>query len=69
MREHLIQYVNLLFAGAQDCADTQQEILQNLLRIHLYVLRGKWDFKHSPLEEKKNRSESRERRSKKTNGT
>lgn len=31
MREHLIQYVNLLFAGAQDCADTQQEILQNTL--------------------------------------
>lgn len=31
MREQLIQYVNLLFAGAQDCADTQQEILQNIL--------------------------------------
>lgn len=31
MREQLIQYVNLLFAGAQDCADTQQEILQNTL--------------------------------------
>lgn len=31
--------------------EDRQEILQNLLRIHLYVLRGKWDFKHSPLEE------------------
>ena len=31
MREQLIQYVNLLFAGAQDCADTQQEILQHTL--------------------------------------
>ena len=31
MREQLIQYVNLLFAGAQDCADTKQEILQNIL--------------------------------------
>ena len=31
MREQLIQYVNLLFAGVQDCADTQQEILQNTL--------------------------------------
>lgn len=31
MREQLIQYVNLLFAGAQDCDDTRQEILQNTL--------------------------------------
>ncbi len=31
MREQLIQYVQLLFAGAQDCEDTKQEILQNTL--------------------------------------
>ena len=31
MREQLIQYVNLLFAGAQDCEDMKQEILQNTL--------------------------------------
>ena len=31
MREQLIQYVNLLFAGAQNCEDTKQEILQNTL--------------------------------------
>lgn len=31
MRDQLIQYVTLLFAGAQDCADTKQEILQNTL--------------------------------------
>ena len=31
MREHLIQYVQLLFAGAADCDDTRQEILQNTL--------------------------------------
>jgi len=31
MRERLIQYVDLLFAGAQDCEDIKQEILQNTL--------------------------------------
>ena len=31
MREQLIQYVALLFAGAQDCEEIQQEILQNTL--------------------------------------
>ena len=31
MREQLIQYVSLLFAGAQDCEDIRQEILQNTL--------------------------------------
>lgn len=31
MREQLIQYVNLLFAGAADCEDVKQEILQNTL--------------------------------------
>ena len=31
MREQLQQYVTLLFAGAQDCEDIQQEILQNTL--------------------------------------
>lgn len=31
MREHLIQYVNLLFAGGKDCEDIKQEILQNTL--------------------------------------
>ena len=31
MREQLIQYVDLLFAGAVDCADIKQEILQNTL--------------------------------------
>ena len=31
MREQLIQYVNLLFAGAQDCEDMHAEILQNTL--------------------------------------
>lgn len=31
MRENLIQYVNLLFAGATDCDDIRQEILQNTL--------------------------------------
>ena len=31
MREQLIQYVQLLFAGAVDCDDTRQEILQNTL--------------------------------------
>ena len=42
MREHLIQYVNLLFAGAQDCADTQQEILQNTLdRYDDLIVQGK----------------------------
>ena len=31
MREQLSQYVQLLFAGALDCEDIQQEILQNTL--------------------------------------
>lgn len=31
MREQLIQYVNLLFAGVPDCDDMKQEILQNTL--------------------------------------
>ena len=31
MREQLIQYVNLLFAGAQDSEEIKQEILQNTL--------------------------------------
>ena len=31
MREQLIQYVNLLFAGAPDSDDMKQEILQNTL--------------------------------------
>lgn len=31
MREKLEQYVNLLFAGAADCEDIRQEILQNTL--------------------------------------
>lgn len=31
MREQLIQYVDLLFAGAQDSQDMKQEILQNTL--------------------------------------
>ena len=31
MREQLIQYVNLLFAGASDCEDMRMEILQNTL--------------------------------------
>ena len=31
MREQLIQYVELLFAGAKDCEDIKQEILQNTL--------------------------------------
>lgn len=31
MREQLIQYVNLLFAGAADCEEVRQEILQNTL--------------------------------------
>lgn len=31
MREQLIQYVELLFAGAKDCEDMKQEILQNTL--------------------------------------
>lgn len=31
MREQLIQYVNLLFAGTNDCEDIRQEILQNTL--------------------------------------
>ena len=31
MREQLIQYVELLFAGAKNCEDVKQEILQNTL--------------------------------------
>ncbi len=31
MKEHLIRYVDLLFAGAADAADIKQEILQNTL--------------------------------------
>ena len=31
MREQLIQYVELLFAGAQNCEEIKQEILQNTL--------------------------------------
>ncbi len=31
MRDQLIQYVNLLFAGVPDCEDMKQEILQNTL--------------------------------------
>ena len=31
MKEQLIQYVDLLFAGAKDCEDIKQEILQNTL--------------------------------------
>lgn len=31
MREQLIQYVTLLFAGVDDCEDIRQEILQNTL--------------------------------------
>jgi len=31
MREQLTQYVELLFAGARDCEDIKQEILQNTL--------------------------------------
>lgn len=31
MRQQLVQYVSLLFAGAENCEDTKQEILQNTL--------------------------------------
>ncbi len=31
MRDQLIQYIDLLFAGAQSCEDVKQEILQNTL--------------------------------------
>ena len=42
MREQLIQYVNLLFAGAADCDDIRQEILQNTLdRYDDLVAQGK----------------------------
>ena len=42
MREQLIQYVNLLFAGAVDCEDVKQEILQNTLdRFDDLVSQGK----------------------------
>lgn len=42
MREQLIQYVNLLFAGAADCEDIKQEILQNTLdRFDDLIAQGK----------------------------
>ncbi len=42
MREQLIQYVELLFAGARDCEDVKQEILQNTLdRFDDLVAEGK----------------------------
>ena len=42
MREQLIQYVNLLFAGAIDCEDVKTEILQNTLdRFDDLVSQGK----------------------------
>lgn len=41
MREQLIQYVQLLFAGAADCDDTRQEILQNLDRYDDLIAAGK----------------------------
>ena len=42
MREQLIQYVDLLFAGAADCDDIKQEILQNTLdRFDDLVAQGK----------------------------
>ena len=42
MRDQLIQYVNLLFAGAADCEDIKQEILQNTLdRFDDLVSQGK----------------------------
>ncbi len=42
MRPQLIQYVDLLFAGAKDCADIHQEILQNTLdRYDDLILEGK----------------------------
>lgn len=42
MREQLIQYVNLLFAGAQDSEEIKQEILQNTLdRFDDLVTQGK----------------------------
>lgn len=42
MREQLIQYVNLLFAGAKDSEEIKQEILQNTLdRYDDLVLQGK----------------------------
>ena len=42
MREQLIHYVDLLFAGAQDAGDIKQEILQNTLdRFDDLVAQGK----------------------------
>ena len=42
MREQLIQYVDLLFAGAADCDEIKQEILQNTLdRFDDLVAQGK----------------------------
>ena len=42
MREQLTQYVDLLFAGAADCEDIKQEILQNTLdRFDDLVSQGK----------------------------
>lgn len=42
MREHLIRYIDLLFAGAPEAADIKQEILQNTLdRFDDLVAQGK----------------------------
>ena len=42
MREHLIQYVNLLFAGTSGTEEIKQEILQNTLdRFDDLVAQGK----------------------------
>ena len=42
MRDQLIQYVSLLFAGAENCEDIRQEILQNTLdRYDDLVAQGK----------------------------
>lgn len=42
MRDQLIQYVSLLFAGTENCEDIRQEILQNTLdRYDDLVAQGK----------------------------
>ncbi len=42
MKEQLIQYVDLLFAGTRDCEDIKQEILQNTLdRYNDLITEGK----------------------------
>lgn len=42
MREHLIRYIDLLFAGAPEAADVKQEILQNTLdRFDDLIAQGK----------------------------